>query len=80
MVCHWWKCTHIVGQENVGLTAAVSPADAEIHKRNLVSCSGTTKLIISNEDKEDIMKQLSLKDVNMLIKGITKTIQNETKE
>ena len=43
--------------------------------------SGTTTLIISNEEIEDIMKILkSLEDSDILIKGVTKTIENETKE
>ena len=38
----------------LGLTAAVSAADAGIHKK--VLGSGTTTLIISNEEMNDIMK------------------------
>ena len=42
---------------------------------------GTTTLIISNEEMSDILKIMqSLKDSNILLKGITKTIKNETKE
>ena len=44
-------------------------------------CSGTTTLIISNEEMNDIMKIVqALEDSNILLKGITKTIKNETKE
>ena len=43
--------------------------------------SGTTTLIISNEEINDIMKILqALEDSNILVKGVTKTIKNETKE
>ena len=38
-------------------------------------------LIISNEEMNDIMKIVrALKDFNILLKGIIKTIKNETKE
>ena len=43
--------------------------------------SGTTALIISNEEMEDIMKIVkSLEESGLLIKGISKTIKNEGKE
>ena len=43
--------------------------------------SGTTTLIISNEEMNDIMKIVqALEDFNILLKGVTKTIKNETKE
>ena len=43
--------------------------------------SGTTTLIISNEEMNDIMKTIqALADSNILLKGVTKTIKNETKE
>ena len=43
--------------------------------------SGTTTLIISNEEISDIMKIVQvLQDSNILLKGFTKTIKNETKE
>ena len=43
--------------------------------------SGTTTLIISNEEMNDIMKIVqTLEDSNILLKGVTKTIKNETKE
>ena len=63
----------------LGLTAAASAADAEIHKKILVS--GNTTLIISGEKMNDIMKIVqALEDSNILLKGVTKTIENETKE
>ena len=62
----------------LGLTAAASAADAGIHKKILGS--GTTTLIISNEEMNDIMKIVqALEDSNILLKGVTKTIKNETK-
>ena len=43
--------------------------------------SGSTTLIISNEEMNDIMKIVqALEDSNILLKGVTKTIKNETKE
>ena len=43
--------------------------------------SGTTTLIISNEEINDIMKIVeALEDSNILLKGVTKTIENETKK
>ena len=43
--------------------------------------SGNTTLIISNEEMNDIIKTIqALKNSNILIKGVTKTIKNETKE
>ena len=42
---------------------------------------GTTTLIISNEDMNDIIEiDEALKDSNILLKGVTKTIKKETKE
>ena len=43
--------------------------------------SGTTTLIISNEEMDDIMKIVqALEDSNILLKRVTKTIKNEIKE
>ena len=43
--------------------------------------SGTATLIISNEEMNDIIKFVqALEDSNVLLKGVTKTIKNETKE
>ena len=56
----------------LGITAA---ALKKIHG------SGTTTVIISNEEMNDIMKIVqALGDANILLKGITKTIKNETKK
>ena len=43
--------------------------------------SGTKTLITSNKKMNDIIKIIqALEDSNILLKGITKTINNETKE
>ena len=66
----------------LGLTAAAAAAaaeDAGIHKKILGS--GTTALIISNEEIDSIMKIVkSLEDFGLFIKVVSKTIQNEAKE
>ena len=65
----------------LGLTAAAvaAAADAGIHKKILGS--GNTTLIISNEEMNDIIKIIqALEDSNILLKSVTKTIINETKE
>ena len=63
----------------LGITAAASAIDAGIQKK--IHGSGTTTLIISNEEMNDIMKIVqALEDSNILLKGVTKTIINETKE
>ena len=62
------------------ITAAESAIDAGIQKKKKHG-SGTTTLIISNEKMNDIMKIIqSLEDSNILLKGVSKTIENETKE
>ena len=49
--------------------------------KNNVQGSGTTALIILNEEMEDIMKILkSLEESQLLIQEISETIKNETKE
>ena len=43
--------------------------------------SGTTTLILSNEEKNDIMKIVqALEDSDIILKGLTKKIKDETKE
>ena len=43
--------------------------------------SGNTTLKISNEKMNDIIKVVqALKDSNVLLKGVTETVKNETKE
>ena len=63
----------------LGTTAAASAIDAGIQKK--IHGSGTTTLIILNEEMNGIMKIVqALEDSNILLKGATKTIKNETKE
>ena len=63
----------------MGITAAASAIDAGIQKK--IHCSGTTTSIISNQEMNDIMKIVQVfEDSNILLKGVTKTIKNETKE
>ena len=57
------------------ITAAASAIDAGIHG------SRATTLIISNEEMTDVIKIVqALEDSNVLLKGVTKTIKNKTKE
>ena len=64
---------------SLGLTAGMSAADAAIQKN--IYGSGTLALIISNEQMEDIMKIVkSPEESGLLVKGISETIKNETKE
>ena len=64
---------------SLGLTAATSAADAGKHKKTLDSVK--TMLIISNDEMEDIMKTVKfLEYFGLLLKGVSKTIQNEAKE
>ena len=58
--------------------AAADVPDAGKHKKIL--WSGTTILIISNYETEDIMKKVkSLEDSGLLLKGVSETSQNEAK-
>ena len=60
------------------ITTAASAIDAGIQKK--IHGSGKTTLIISNEEMNDIIKTFqALEDSNILLRGITKTIENETK-
>ena len=62
----------------LGLTAAMSAIDGSIKKR--IHGSGV-KLIIEQEDMNHIMKIIeALKNSGILLKGVSKTIENETKE
>ena len=50
-------------------------------KKKKIHGSGTTTLIISNEEINDITKIVqALEDSNILLKEVTKTIEDETKE
>ena len=62
----------------LGLTAAMSAIDGSIQKK--IHGSGN-KLIIEEEDMNDIMKIIeALENSGILLKGVSKTIENETKE
>ena len=62
----------------LGLIAAMSAIDGSIQKK--IHGSGV-KLIIEQEDMNDIMKIIeALENSGILLKGVTKTIENETKE
>ena len=62
----------------LGLTAAMSAIDGSIQKT--IRGDGI-KLIIEQEDMNDIMKIIeALENYGILLKGVTKTIENETKE
>ena len=64
---------------SLGITAAASALDVRIQKT--MHGSGTATLIISNEEMNDIIKIVqALEDSNILLKGVTKTIEYETKE
>ena len=62
----------------LGLTAAMSAIDGSMQKK--IHGSGV-KLIIEQEDMNDIMKIIeALESSGILLKGVTTTIENETKE
>ena len=62
----------------LGLTAAMSPIDGSIQKK--IYGSGI-KLIIEEEDMQDIIKIIKkLENSDILLKGVSKTIENEIKE
>ena len=57
----------------------LAPIGARIQKK--IHGSGTTTLIISNEKMNDITKIVqALEDSNILLKGVSKTNKNKTKE
>ena len=73
----------------LGLTAAASAADADIHKKilgsgcplDLAPPHNNTTLIISNDEMDDILKIVkSLENSGVLLKGVSETIQHEAKE
>ena len=62
----------------LGLTAAMAAIDGSIQKKIHGS---RIKLIIEQEGMKDIMKIIeSLENSGILLKGVSKTIENETKE
>ena len=63
----------------LGISAAISAIDGSIKKKMLGS--GTTTLIISNDEMNDILKIVkSLENSGLLLKGVSETIQHEAKE
>ena len=63
----------------LGLIAATAATDADIHKEMLES--GVARLIISNEQRNDIIKIVkSLEASGLLTKGVSETIKNEVKK
>ena len=66
----------------LGITGVASVIDAEI--QNKIHDSGrplSTTLTILNKEMNGIIKIVqALEDSNILLKGVTKTIKNETKE
>ena len=63
----------------LGLTAVMSAIDGSIKKKMLGS--GTTTLLISKDEMNDIIKIVkSLEDSGVILKGVSETIQHEAKE
>ena len=57
------------------ISAAISAIDGSIKKKMLGS--GTTTLIISNDEMDDILKiVISLENSGLLLKGVSETIQH----
>ena len=62
----------------LGLTAAMSAIDGSIQKKTYGS---GIKLIIEEEGMQDIIKIIKeLENSDILLKGVSKTIENEIKE
>ena len=62
-----------------GITDAASAIDVGIQKK--IHGSGTTALIIPNEEMNDLIKIVqALEDSNILLKGVTKTFKNYKKK
>ena len=63
----------------LGLIVTALATDADFHKK--MFGSGMTTWIIFNEEMNDIIKIVkSLKESCLLIKAVSETVQNETKE
>ena len=63
----------------LGISAAMSAIDGSIKKK--MFGSGTTTLIISNDEMNDILKIVkSPEDSGLLLKAVSETIQHEAKE
>ena len=67
---------------SLGITADASAIEKKFKRiQKKIHGSGTTTLIISNEEINNINKIVqALEDSNILLKGVTKTIKNEAKE
>ena len=67
----------------LGLTAAMSAIDGsiqkKIHRSGAIKGAGV-KLIIEQEDMNDMKIIEALENSGILLKGVSKTIENETKE
>ena len=62
----------------LGLTITLSATDPAIHKK--MFGSGMTRLIMFNEEMNDIMKIVKYaEETVLLIKNVSETIQNEAK-
>ena len=76
------KCTYSISEKcfnSIGIISRKSAEDAAIQKK--IYESGTTALIILNEEMENITKiAKSLEESRLLIQGISETNKNETKE
>ena len=63
----------------LGISSAMSAIDGSIKKK--MFGSGTTTLVISNDEMDNILKIVkSLEDFGLLLKGVSETIQHEAKE
>ena len=63
----------------LGISAAMFAIDGSIKKKMLGS--GTTTLIISNDEIDDIIKTVKfLENAGILLKGVSETIHHEAKE
>ena len=63
----------------LGTIIAASAIDAGIQKKT--HGSGVTALVISNDELNNIIKIVqAFEHSNILLKGVTKTVQNEAKE
>ena len=63
---------------SLGITAAATAIDEGNQKK--IHDSGTKTLIILNKEMNDILKIVQpLEDSNILLKGVPKTVKNETK-
>ena len=76
------NCTLAISQRCVYTTRINSSSISSQYKTSYkILGPGTTTLIISNEEMDDIMEIVkSLEDSGLLLKGVTKTIENKIKE